>query len=130
MRRAAAGEHLRLHFALPKGGKTRIVDMPRSVATELTAYFLDHPAVDDELPRGGPEPDRERQSFPLVLATTYGNVIRANIFNDEAWKPSLAAAGVIPVREKGARWKLRAGTASTCAGTLTPRSSSKRASPS
>ncbi|MFC9812728.1 tyrosine-type recombinase/integrase [Streptomyces virginiae] len=95
----------RLYFALPKGGKTRIVDMPRSVATELAAYFLDHPAVDVELPWGGPEPDREKQSFPLVLTTTYGNAIRANIFNDEAWKPALAAAGVIPVREKGVRWK-------------------------
>ncbi|MGT2531190.1 tyrosine-type recombinase/integrase [Streptomyces nojiriensis] len=95
----------RLYFALPKGGKTRIVDMPRSVAAELAAYFLDHPAVDVELPWGGPEPDRERQSFPLILTTTYGNAIRANIFNDEAWKPALAAAGVIPAREKGARWK-------------------------
>ncbi|MGO4456808.1 tyrosine-type recombinase/integrase [Streptomyces sp. M-16] len=95
----------RLYFALPKGGKTRIVDMPRSVATELAAYFLDHPAVDVELPWGGPEPHREKQSFPLVLTTTYGNAIRANIFNDEAWKPALAAAGVIPVRERGARWK-------------------------
>ncbi|MCX5127612.1 site-specific integrase [Streptomyces sp. NBC_00347] len=95
----------RLYFALPKGGKTRIVDMPRSVATELAAYFLNHPAVDVELPWGGPEPDREKQSFPLVLTTTYGNAIRANIFNDEAWKPALAAAGVIPAREKGARWK-------------------------
>ncbi|MFG2410181.1 tyrosine-type recombinase/integrase [Streptomyces goshikiensis] len=95
----------RLYFALPKGGKTRIVDMPRSVATELAAYLLDHPAVDVELPWGGPEPDREKQSFPLVLTTTYGNAIRANIFNDEAWKPALAAAGVIPAREKGARWK-------------------------
>ncbi|MFJ3726067.1 tyrosine-type recombinase/integrase [Streptomyces sp. NPDC090045] len=95
----------RLYFALPKGGKTRIVDMPRSVAAELAAYFLDHPAVDVELPWGGPEPDREKQSFPLILTTTYGNAIRANIFNDEAWKPALAAAGVIPVREKGARWK-------------------------
>ncbi|WP_251071708.1 site-specific integrase [Streptomyces sp. ISL-43] len=95
----------RLYFALPKGGKTCIVDMPRSVATELAAYFLDHPAVDVELPWGGPEPDREKQSFPLVLTTTYGNAIRANVFNDEAWKPALAVAGVIPVREKGARWK-------------------------
>ncbi|WP_405757553.1 tyrosine-type recombinase/integrase [Streptomyces sp. NBC_00073] len=95
----------RLYFTLPKGTKTRIVDMPRSVATELAAYFLDHPAVDVELPWGGPEPDREKRSFPLVLTTTYGNAIRANIFNDEAWKPALAAAGVIPVREKGARWK-------------------------
>ncbi|MER7511663.1 hypothetical protein ABTX82_25400 [Streptomyces lavendulae] len=40
----------RLCFALPKGGKTSIVDAPRSVAAELGAYFLDHPAGDVELP--------------------------------------------------------------------------------
>ncbi|MEV7540988.1 site-specific integrase [Streptomyces sp. NPDC089915] len=95
----------RLYFTLPKGGKTRVVDMPPSAATELRAHFLRHPAVEVELPWGGPEADREKRSFPLVLATTYGNAIRANIFNDEVWKPALAKAGVIPVREKGQRWK-------------------------
>ncbi|WP_455358245.1 tyrosine-type recombinase/integrase [Streptomyces sp. SYSU K21746] len=45
----------RLYFTLPKGGKTRIVDMPPSVAAELAAYFLQHPAVEVELPWGGPE---------------------------------------------------------------------------
>ncbi|GAA3249323.1 hypothetical protein [Streptomyces lavendulae] len=44
--------------------------MLRSVATELPAYFLDHPAVDVELPWGGPEPDREKQSLPPSLTTT------------------------------------------------------------
>ncbi|MFF7081234.1 tyrosine-type recombinase/integrase [Streptomyces lavendulae] len=95
----------RLYFTLPKGGKTRVVDMPPSAAGELRAHFLRHPAVEVELPWGGPEADREKRSFPLVLATTYGNAIRANIFNDEVWKPALAKAGVIPVREKGQRWK-------------------------
>ncbi|MFI8100238.1 tyrosine-type recombinase/integrase [Streptomyces sp. NPDC086023] len=95
----------RLYFTLPKGGKTRVVDMPPSVAAELRAHFLQLPAVEVELPWGGPEPDREKRSFPLVLTTTYGNAIRANIFNDEVWKPALAKAGVIPVREKGQRWK-------------------------
>ncbi|MFK0252282.1 tyrosine-type recombinase/integrase [Streptomyces sp. NPDC090445] len=95
----------RLYFTLPKGGKTRVVDMPPSVAGELRAHFLRHPAVEVELPWGGPEADREKRSFPLVLATTYGNAIRANIFNDEVWKPALAKAGVIPMREKGQRWK-------------------------
>ncbi|MER7464254.1 site-specific integrase [Streptomyces sp. NPDC097981] len=95
----------RLYFTLPKGGKTRVVDMPPSVAAELRTHFLQHPAVEVELPWGGPEADREKRSFPLVLATTYGNAIRANIFNDEVWKPALAKAGVIPVREKGQRWK-------------------------
>lgn len=95
----------RLYFTLPKGGKTRIVDMPGSVAAELAAYFLQYPAVEVELPWGGAEPEREKQTFPLVLTTTYGNALRANIFNDEVWKPALAAAGVIPMREKGKRWK-------------------------
>ncbi|MFF5765065.1 site-specific integrase [Streptomyces nojiriensis] len=95
----------RLYFTLPKGGKTRVVDMPPSVAAELRAHFLQHTAVEVELPWGGPEPDREKRSYPLVLTTTYGNAIRANVFNDEVWKPALAKAGVIPLREKGQRWK-------------------------
>ncbi|MFE9933454.1 tyrosine-type recombinase/integrase [Streptomyces sp. NPDC005533] len=79
--------------------------MPPSGADELRAHFLQHPAVEVELPWGGPEADREKRSFPLLLATTYGNAIRSKIFNDEVWKPALAKAGVIPVREKGQRWK-------------------------
>ncbi|MDN3296575.1 hypothetical protein QWM81_21490 [Streptomyces ficellus] len=92
----------RLYFALPKGGKTRIVDMPRSVATDLAAYFLLYPAVEVELPWGGPL-ERETRTLPLVLTTTYGNAIRANIFNNDVWKPALAKAGVIPMRETGKR---------------------------
>ena len=58
-----------------------------------------------ELPWGGPEDDRERQKLPLILTTTYGDALRANIFNVEVWKPALAVAGVIPVRNEGERWK-------------------------
>ncbi|MGW1712064.1 tyrosine-type recombinase/integrase [Streptomyces sp. NPDC002156] len=97
--------HGRLYFTLPKGGKTRVVDMPSSVASALAEYFMEYPAVEVELPWGGPEPDREREKFPLILTTTYGNAIRANIFNVDVWKPALAAAGVIPVRKQGERWK-------------------------
>ncbi|WP_327745285.1 site-specific integrase [Streptomyces europaeiscabiei] len=96
--------HGRLYFTLPKGGKTRVVDMPPSVASALAEYFMEYPAVEVELPWGGPEPDREKKKVPLILTTTYGNAIRANIFNVEVWKPALAAAGVIPVRKKGERW--------------------------
>ncbi|MEW2299673.1 site-specific integrase [Streptomyces sp. NPDC006655] len=96
--------HGRLYFALPKGGKTRVVDMPPSVASALAEYFLAYPAVEVELPWGGPEDDRERKKFPLILTAKYGNAIRANIFNVEVWKPALAAAGVIPVRNAGERW--------------------------
>ncbi|MFH8991474.1 tyrosine-type recombinase/integrase [Streptomyces sp. NPDC017940] len=95
----------RLYFALPKGGKTRTVDMPEAVARELADYFAEYPAVEVELPWGGPDPDLDTRKFPLILTTTYGNALRANIFNVEVWKPALAAAGVIPMREKGARWQ-------------------------
>ncbi|WP_329552144.1 site-specific integrase [Streptomyces sp. NBC_00988] len=95
----------RLYFTLPKGGKTRVVDMPPSVAAALAQYFMEYPAVEVELPWGGPEPERETKKFPLVITTTYGNALRANIFNVEVWKPALAAAGVIPLRKKGERWK-------------------------
>ncbi|MEV8598750.1 hypothetical protein AB0465_02410 [Streptomyces griseoviridis] len=58
------------------------------------------------LPKSGPEPDRETEKFPLVITTTLGNAPRANIFNVGVWKPALAAAGVIPMRQKGERWKV------------------------
>ncbi|MGH1554648.1 hypothetical protein ACRAWF_30170 [Streptomyces sp. L7] len=60
-----------------KGGKTRVVDMPQ--------YFMEYPAVEVELPWGGPEPERETKKF---------------------WNPALAAAGVIPMRKKDERWKV------------------------
>ncbi|MFB7052030.1 integrase [Streptomyces vinaceus] len=75
------------------------------MAAELRAYFCQLPAVDVELPWGGPEPEREKRASPLALTTTCGNAIRANIFNDEVWKPALAKADVIPVWEKGQRWR-------------------------
>ncbi|MFF4059717.1 tyrosine-type recombinase/integrase [Streptomyces sp. NPDC001668] len=57
--------HGRLYFTLPKGGKTRVVDVASSVASALAEYFLEYPAVEVELPWGGPEPDREREKFPV-----------------------------------------------------------------
>ncbi|ATL31493.1 hypothetical protein [Streptomyces formicae] len=83
--------------------------MPGSVAAELAAHFLQYPAVEVELPWGGPEPEREKRTFPLAPTTTYGNALRANIFNDEVWKPALAAAGVHVLRHTFASVILEAG---------------------
>ncbi|WP_328751479.1 site-specific integrase [Streptomyces sp. NBC_00285] len=94
-----------LYFTLPKGGKTRVADMPPSVAAALARYLMEYPAVEVGLSWDGPEPDRETKKFPLIVTTTYGNALRANIFNVEVWKPALAAAGVIPLRKKDERWK-------------------------
>lgn len=118
-----------LYFTLPKGGKTRVVDMPPSVAAALAQYFMEYPAVEVELPWGGPEPDRETKKFPLVITTTYGNALRANIFNVEVWKLPWPPP-VSSLRKKGSGGRRLARTASTCSDTRTPQSSSKRASPS
>ena len=40
----------RLYFALPKGKKTRVVDMPSSVAEELKRHVKVSPPVEVELP--------------------------------------------------------------------------------
>lgn len=40
----------RLYFTLPKVGKTRVVDMPPSVAAALAQYFMEYPAVEVALP--------------------------------------------------------------------------------
>ncbi|MET8879742.1 tyrosine-type recombinase/integrase [Streptomyces rubiginosohelvolus] len=93
----------------PKGGKTRLVDMPRSVADELVKHAIAYPGDNVELPWGGPELDREWKTFGLVLTTKYGNAIAANTWNTEIWKPALARAGVIPPRAKGAKpWQWQA----------------------
>ncbi|MFJ8539644.1 hypothetical protein [Streptomyces sp. NPDC093591] len=46
---------------------------------------MEYPAVEVELPWGGPEPERETQKFPLVLTTPYGNALRSK---GERWKAS------------------------------------------
>ncbi|MEV3855585.1 site-specific integrase [Streptomyces sp. NPDC050095] len=95
----------RLFFTLPKGGRTRVVDMPEAVAGELTDHFAEFPASEVTLPWGGPEPERKSRTFALILTTTYGNAVRANSFNTQVWKPALMAAGVIPKPAEGERWQ-------------------------
>ncbi|MET9684755.1 hypothetical protein [Streptomyces coeruleorubidus] len=73
----------RKYDTLPKGGKTRVVDMPSSVTDELLEHVRAYPGSEIELPWGGPEPDKERKKFRLVLTTKYGNAIAANTWNTE-----------------------------------------------
>ncbi|EPH46463.1 hypothetical protein STRAU_0435 [Streptomyces aurantiacus JA 4570] len=117
----------RLYFALPKGGKTRIVDMPGSVAAELAAHFLQYPAVEVELPWGGPEPEREKRMFPLALTTTYGNALRATT---RSGSPPSLRPGSSRCGRRGSAGRHPARMAFTSSDTPSPRSSSKRVSPS
>lgn len=99
----------KLYFALPKGAKTRIVDMPSSVAEELKRHVEAFPPVEVELPWGRPEADKQRRKFSLLLTTRYGNAVAVNTWNTYTWKPALAKAGIIPPRAKGAKdWQWEA----------------------
>uniref|UniRef100_UPI00397EF852 tyrosine-type recombinase/integrase n=1 Tax=Streptomyces sp. x-80 TaxID=2789282 RepID=UPI00397EF852 len=60
VRRQVQAIHGRLYFALPKGKKTRAVDMPLSVAEELKRHIEAFPPVEVELPWGKPDGERKR----------------------------------------------------------------------
>ena len=48
-------------------------------------------------------PGGEPVMFSLVFTDGRGKAVNRNIFNRDAWKPALAAAGVIPQRQPGKR---------------------------
>ncbi|MET8079181.1 hypothetical protein [Streptomyces sp. NPDC005303] len=122
----------RLYFALPKGAKTRIVDMPLSVADELKCHVEAFPPVEVELPWGKPDADKQRKKFSLLLTTRFGNAGAVNTWNTYTWKPALAKAGIIrraPRARRTGSGRPRRRTASMCCGTPMPRSCWKRESP-
>ncbi|MDT0457988.1 hypothetical protein RM550_19970 [Streptomyces sp. DSM 41527] len=63
----------RLYFALPKGAKTRTVDMPPSVAEELKRHVNAFPPVEVELPWGKLE--GQGRKFSLLLTTRFESVV-------------------------------------------------------
>ncbi|WP_405735173.1 site-specific integrase [Streptomyces sp. NBC_01537] len=109
IRRQVQAINGRLYFALPKGAKTRTVDMPSSVAEELKRHVKAFPPVEVELPWERPGADRPTRKFSLLLTTRFGNAVAVNTWNTYTWKPALAKAGVIPPRPKGAKqWQWEA----------------------
>jgi integrase len=86
-------------FALPKGGKTRTVPLPESVARALEAHIAQYPPAAVTLPW------RSVDGSPATAAVFFRNaegrpVIRT-VFNEKAWRPALDAAGVPRGRENG-----------------------------
>jgi integrase len=73
-------------FAAPKGGKSRQVPLPDSVAFSLTERLKTHPAGADR----------------LVFTKDKGRKpLRASHVNPYIWKPALVAAGIEPTRANG-----------------------------
>ncbi|MFF4821194.1 tyrosine-type recombinase/integrase [Kitasatospora sp. NPDC001309] len=86
-------------FSLPKGGKTRSVPLPDSVAGRLQAHIAAHPPVSVTLPWRGV--DGPPSTARLVFFDSRGNHLHRNRFNRNLWRPALASAGVPLGRENG-----------------------------
>ncbi|MFJ9346219.1 tyrosine-type recombinase/integrase [Streptomyces sp. NPDC101237] len=82
-------------FAPPKREKLRDVPLPDRVAQVLKLHMEAFPPVEVTLPwlRVGGTPVTRRLLFTRLDGT---GAVRRTDFNDRAWKPALAAAGVIP----------------------------------
>ncbi|MFD0054863.1 tyrosine-type recombinase/integrase [Streptomyces sp. NPDC127168] len=89
-------------FALPKGGKVRDVPLPAAVATVLRDHAKEFEPVDVTLPWR--TPDGPLVTKRLVFSGVEGRHVRVSNFNDHHWKPALAAAGVTPAADAGARY--------------------------
>jgi integrase len=86
-------------FAPPKGGKTRTVPLPESVARSLEEHITRHP------PSAVTLPWREVDGPPVTASVFFRNdkgcEVNRNDFNRRVWRPALDAAGVPLGRENG-----------------------------
>jgi integrase len=87
-------------FAPPKGGKLRDTPLPGPVADALRAHMKQFPPVKVTLP--WKTVDGPKVTKRLLFTGPMGNHVWRTSLNEEAWKPSLVAAGVIPGRESRA----------------------------
>ena len=69
----------------PKGGKTRSVPLPDTVAAELAEHLRRYPT----------------EGKDLVFTSREGKPVNRNHFNPYTWKPALETAGVAPTRSNG-----------------------------
>ncbi|MDX3799702.1 tyrosine-type recombinase/integrase [Streptomyces sp. AK04-3B] len=85
-------------FAPPKGGKLRDVPLPGPVADALRAHMKRFPPVEITLPWR--TPDGPKVTKRLIFTAPGGNHVWRPTMNEDAWKPALVAAGVIPAPER------------------------------
>ncbi len=89
-------------FALPKGNKIRSVPLSAQLAAALRAHMEAFPPTPVTLPWS--KPDGEPKTFRLIFVDEKQRAYSRSVFNMGDWKRALAAAGVIPPRERGARY--------------------------
>ncbi|MDV7219417.1 tyrosine-type recombinase/integrase [Streptomyces prunicolor] len=86
-------------FALPKGGKTRTVPLPESVARSLEDHIAKHPPTAATLPWRSV--DGPPVTAALLFTNVGGHAINRVVFNRLAWRPALDTVGVPRGRENG-----------------------------
>nr|WP_234382042.1 site-specific integrase [Streptomyces dysideae] len=89
-------------FALPKGNRIRSVPLSAQLASALKAHMKEFPPVEVTLPWA--KPDGEPKTFRLLFVDKKSGAYNRSVLNMGALKLALAAAGVIPPRERGARY--------------------------
>ncbi|MFD2768555.1 tyrosine-type recombinase/integrase [Micromonospora eburnea] len=88
-----------LIFALPKGGKTREVPLPDSVARRLEAHAKQYAPVEVTLPWG--TSTGEPVTVKLYLTLPDGTALSRSRFNPGVWKPTIRATGIPEDRRNG-----------------------------
>ncbi|QCD58142.1 tyrosine-type recombinase/integrase [Streptomyces hawaiiensis] len=86
-------------FALPKGGKSRTVPLPESVARALEAHTAQYPPAAVRLPWRSV--DGAPATAALFFRNAEGRPVIRTVFNEKAWRPALDTAGVPRGRENG-----------------------------
>ncbi|MFE7664682.1 tyrosine-type recombinase/integrase [Streptomyces celluloflavus] len=82
---------------LPKGGKLRDVPLPGPVADAMRTHIKRFPPVEITLP--WKTADGPKATKRLIFTAPMGNRVWRTSLKEEAWKPALVAAGVIPQPE-------------------------------
>ncbi|WP_415878022.1 tyrosine-type recombinase/integrase [Micromonospora maris] len=88
-----------LIFAPPKGGKSREVPLPSSVAGRLRKHAQDCQPVAVTLPWGSLT--GEPRTVELYLTNPAGTALTRSMFNSGVWKPAVRATGIPDDRHNG-----------------------------
>lgn len=80
-------------FALPKGGKTRVVPLSCAVLDHITAHLKDFPPSKITLPWDNP--DGEPVTTDLLITGEDGRLYSGDLFNKVIWQGAFRSAGLV-----------------------------------
>jgi integrase len=81
-----------LVFALPKGGKTRVVPLSPGVLERITSHIEEHPPAPTTLPWQDPAGDPH--SVPFLMTGENGRLYSGDLFTKVVWQGAFRNAGL------------------------------------